>query len=644
MRCPRCHAEIEPQFKACPHCGEVITDFLRKYLAEPIDGKYEIVERLGTGGMGEVYKVRHKFLGAMRVIKVIRPQIAGSQDANDRFLREAQLATKVHHQNVATLHDFSALPDGSHYMVWEYIEGENLAQRLRARGTLPPKTAARIIIESLHGLEAIHKAGIVHRDISPENLMLTADGVKIIDLGVAKAEEVDGGTKTGIFVGKLRYASPEQLGFLAEGEKIDGRADLYGLAIVLYEALTGRPPFDAKSPHEYVLMHSRETPAQPIEITMNLPGGAALQQILRKALESDRKKRFQNAAEFAAALEELSKSLPDPEAMKTQVSAFDAESTLRVTGTSHQMPVGDASAAATLFTPVPSSATVRTNVPIAAPAAETVRTPFPAGGEATRAAYTPPAQSSAPAPQGSGSRTAIIAIIAFVVVLAGLGGVFFMTSRNGNEQTVPQSTTQVAATSQPAQSTLDVTTTTAPPATASTATIAPPTATTAATASSTPAPAPAAATPAAPTKSEVAKAQPAPVPEKPKKEAAPSLPLLKYGDASADSSENDAALRQAREQLSGVKAIALRGSDAGLVAELSSLLKKRVTISDDADVTIEFNGTLERLGRGRKRRAATATISKHGQPFFRYELPPEEYRVGDNPAEAFARVLSDVLP
>ncbi|HEV8657035.1 MAG TPA: serine/threonine-protein kinase, partial [Thermoanaerobaculia bacterium] len=241
FHCIRCKAEIDRNFKACPHCGEPVTEFLRRYADEPVDGKYKIVDRLGAGGMGEVYKVTHTFLGATRVIKVIRPQISESRDAHDRFLREARAATKVQHPNVATLHDFSALPDGSHYMVWEYIEGENLAQRIRARGTLPPRYAVALTIQALHGLEAIHRAGIVHRDISPENLMITREAggeerVRIIDMGVAKVEDsTDSATRAGVFVGKLRYASPEHLGFLAEGQKIDGRADLYSLAMVLYE-------------------------------------------------------------------------------------------------------------------------------------------------------------------------------------------------------------------------------------------------------------------------------------------------------------------------------------------------------------------------------------------------------------------------
>src|SRR5438105_7055851 len=276
--CIRCGAQIDRAFKACPHCGEPLTDFLREYADKPIDGKYRIVQRLGIGGMGEVFKVEHTFLGSIRVVKIIRAQISSSSDAHERFLREAQLATKVQHPNVATLHDFSALPDGSHYMVWEFIDGENLAQVIRRRGVLAPVHAVRLTIQALNGLEAIHRAGIIHRDISPENLMITRDErgnerVKIIDLGVAKTDEGDyAATRTGIFVGKLRYSSPEQLGFLAEGEKIDGRADLYSLAIVLYEMLTGRPPFEATSPHQYLLHHSQDSAAQSLDIE-KAPGG-----------------------------------------------------------------------------------------------------------------------------------------------------------------------------------------------------------------------------------------------------------------------------------------------------------------------------------------------------------------------------------
>jgi serine/threonine-protein kinase len=282
--------------------------------------------------MGEIYKATHTLLGAPRVIKVIHARIAGRDDAKDRFFREARIATKVQHQNVATLFDFAALPDGSHYMVWEFIDGENLAQRLRTRGTLPPRQALKIALQALHGLEAIHRAGIIHRDISPENLMITPDDtVKIIDLGVAKLEDPDAvtQTRTGIFVGKLRYASPEQLGFLPEGEKVDGRADLYAIAMVIVELLTGRPPYEAKSPHEYFLHHAREVPTSTVELPPNFPGGAALVDVLQKALSRNRDDRYATAHEFAVALEGILIKLPDPVVTATQAIPLDGDATWR---------------------------------------------------------------------------------------------------------------------------------------------------------------------------------------------------------------------------------------------------------------------------------------------------------------------------
>src|SRR5258708_3292693 len=265
--CIHCRAEIDSKFKACPHCGEPITDFLRRHLEEPLDGKYQILGKLGVGGMGEVYKALHVHLNALRVLKLMRANIANDPGSHERFLREARLATRIHHPNVAALFDFSTLGDDAHYMVWEYIEGINLHELIVEKGPLSPRYAARLAIQALHGLDAIHRAGIVHRDISPENLMITRDEegeehVKIIDLGIAKQskEEGDTRTKTGMFVGKWKYCSPEHLGMLPAGERIDGRADLYSFGIVLYEMLTGVPPFQADTPHRFVMMHASVPP------------------------------------------------------------------------------------------------------------------------------------------------------------------------------------------------------------------------------------------------------------------------------------------------------------------------------------------------------------------------------------------------
>ena len=623
--CIRCKAEIDRNYKACPHCGEPVTEFLRRYSDEPVDGKYKIVERLGTGGMGEVYKVTHTFLGATRVIKVIRPQISESTDAHERFLREARAATKVQHPNVATLHDFSALPDGSHYMVWEYIDGENLAQRIRTRGTLPPRYAVQLAIEALHGLEAIHRAGIIHRDISRENLMITREPggeerVKVIDMGVAKVDDsTDNATRAGVFVGKLRYASPEHLGFLKEGERIDARADLYSMAMVLYEMLTGRPPFEATSPHEYVMLHSRDAQFKPLDLPTDLPGGTELQAVLAKALERDRDKRYSTAREFAAALEAVEKSLPDPATLRTMnTERPDADDTWRVTPLPKQRDTLHRS-------------TLRTGIEDAGP---TVRTPLPG---------ILPDDSPVIARQESNSLGAIVIVVGIVIVAAIAIAVVML--RRPQEPATSTTTTIAAQTPAPApakpQANIDVvspapitvTTTQAPPPVL----IQPATTTTQITKTVPP-----------PVR------KPSPAVEKPKKpepvrEPEPEKPApvtVRAYIEGGDSDVNDRALSDLRQQLQGVTRIAVHANNAEMLKGLTDRLKKDVSslnVADGADTSVDFNGVLDHIGRGKKRRSAQATVSKNGRVIFRYEMPPEEYRVGDTPAEAFARVLVDAL-
>lgn len=338
--CISCKSSIESRFKACPFCGEPITDFLRLYLEQPIDGKYQILSRLGIGGMGEVYKVVHTHLNQIRVIKLMRPNIMKEEGAQERFLREARLATRINHPNVAALYDFSGLPDGSFYMVWEFIDGTNLGDLIRGRGCLSPRYTARLAAQALAGLEAIHRQGVVHRDISPENIMITKDEdgeekVKLIDLGIAKqvGELGDDKTKTGMFVGKWKYCSPEHLGMLKEGEKIDGRADLYSFGIVMYEMLTGTPPFQADSPHRYLLLHATTTPPPLAEANPSTRASAELEEIIFKALEKERGNRFASAREFAKRLESIIPSLEDTAATPIAAGSDEAPTGELVLGT-----------------------------------------------------------------------------------------------------------------------------------------------------------------------------------------------------------------------------------------------------------------------------------------------------------------------
>ena len=376
--CIACKREIDPSGRNCPHCGEPITDFLRTYMVELIDGKYRIIERLGRGGMGEVYKVLHTRLGAIRVIKTMRPHLMEDQSLHERFLREAKLATRIQHQNVAVLHDFSQLADNSLYMVWEYIEGTNLATMVRREGRLKPRVAIDIAIQTLHGLEAIHEAGIIHRDISPENIMVFREPsgalrVKVIDLGIAKSEAVDGAvTRTGMFVGKWKYASPEHLGFLPEGQGIDGRADLFSFGIVLYEMLSGRAPYEATTPGQYFILHSKETPNPVTLHNLSFPEAPGLEKILARALEKDREQRYPTAKEFAKALSVLLAKLEETDLEPTAVFQSTTGSTLPQTA---------AGIDSTAPIPRPKPAPTQAQAPVLAPTvveAKTAAAPPPA--------------------------------------------------------------------------------------------------------------------------------------------------------------------------------------------------------------------------------------------------------------------------
>jgi serine/threonine-protein kinase len=305
--CPRCGAALAADTRFCPSCGAPTAPRLSP--GQILDGKYEILDKIGEGGMGEVYRARHVHLDEIRIIKVTKPDALGEGPEPRRFQQEARMAAQVRHGNVAALHDFARLPDGSFYMVWEYIDGVTLEERLRANGPMPPAIAIDVARQILAGLAAIHAQGIVHRDISPDNIMIRErpGGVleaKIIDLGIAKrvaAESVQM-TGTGLFLGKLKYCSPEQVGSLSGNQAVDGRSDLYSFGVVLYEMLTGRAPFEAQTPEGYLGKHLHEAPP-PLD-TSRLPAaiGAPLSGVVRKALEKSREKRFSTAADFSEAL------------------------------------------------------------------------------------------------------------------------------------------------------------------------------------------------------------------------------------------------------------------------------------------------------------------------------------------------------
>jgi serine/threonine-protein kinase len=273
-----------------------------------LEGKYEVIAKIREGGMGAIYKVRHRLLNELRVIKVMRPEVAQSSEQRKRFLREAQTATRLRHTNIVAFHDFFIDDEDTAYMVMEYIEGINLRDMVRDCGPFPISLALDLSRQCLSAFDYLHRKGVVHRDVSPDNIMMTReeDGAvraKLIDLGIAKIaqakEELTGADE---FIGKLRYSSPEQLTLSG---KIDGRSDLFSFGIVLYEILTGVRPYGGETIHEIV---ANRVNAPPLPFEESDPKGRlspAVREAVLKALRTKPEERYQTAAEFSKRLETL---------------------------------------------------------------------------------------------------------------------------------------------------------------------------------------------------------------------------------------------------------------------------------------------------------------------------------------------------
>lgn len=290
--------------------------------------------------MGAVFKAREVSSGSVVVLKTLRPQLGDDETARRRFFREGEMARGLSHPNLAAFHDLVEASGGVFYMVLELIDGANLVDLLDEGGPLPVLAALDVAAQAADGLAHLHAHGILHRDVSPENLMVTRDAaggarVKIIDLGVAKARDAEGLTTTGIFVGKLRYGSPEQLGALPKGESLDGRSDVYALGCVLYQLLTGVPPFDAETPQGYLRAHLFTGPRS---FEKSDPEGRvpeAVRDVVLRALARRREERFPDALAFAAALRDVRARTAEETARRTgrprgEVEALATEALLGV--------------------------------------------------------------------------------------------------------------------------------------------------------------------------------------------------------------------------------------------------------------------------------------------------------------------------
>jgi eukaryotic-like serine/threonine-protein kinase len=281
---------VTPPASASASQGEQLVGTL---LAE----RYEIIALLGQGGMGAVYKARDSELDRLVAIKLIRPDLASNPEVLRRFKQELILAREVTHRNVIRIFDLGQAK-GFKFITMEFVEGRDLRAVLRERGKLPPEEAVRIILQVCRALESAHAAGVVHRDLKPQNIMLDAkDRVYVMDFGIAHSLETPGMTQTGALMGTPEYMSPEQ----AKGIKVDARSDLFALGIIFYELLTGISPYKADNALAMLLKRTQERPQPPGELDSTIP--KPVSDIVMRCLEIEPDKRFASAREIEQQLE-----------------------------------------------------------------------------------------------------------------------------------------------------------------------------------------------------------------------------------------------------------------------------------------------------------------------------------------------------
>ena len=275
-----------------------------------LQGQFQILQKIGSGGMGSVYKALQPAMNRMVAIKILHPKLASRKDLVSRFRREARAMSHLTHPNTVKVYLYGELEDGSLYIVMEYLEGKNLNQTVRSEGPMSIERGLPILIQACNALDEAHRAGIIHRDLKPENIFVTSQGgmkdfAKVLDFGLAKVTEREmrpGSiilTQEGMVFGTPEFMSPEQ----AQGKTLTPGSDIYSLAVILYEVLTGKLPFDAKNPMEFIQLH---VTTKPKPINERVPGRTfppLLWMVLSKALEKKSDDRYQSAAEFAHALQ-----------------------------------------------------------------------------------------------------------------------------------------------------------------------------------------------------------------------------------------------------------------------------------------------------------------------------------------------------
>jgi len=320
ITCPKCRSENTNTARFCADCGTRLglpetppQASATRTLETPREifgrgtlfaGRYEVIEALGVGGMGEVYRVEDKKVGQEVALKLIKPEIATNKKTIERFRHELKTARMISHRNVCRMFDLGE-EKGTYFITMEYIAGEDLKSFLRRSKQLALGTAISIAKQICEGLTEAHHLGVVHRDLKPGNIMIDKNGnARIMDFGIARSLEAKGMTGEAMIAGTPEYMSPEQV----EGKEVEQRSDIYSLGILLYEMMTGRVPFEGDTPFAIGVKHKSEIPKDPKKINALIQED--LSQLILKCLAKDKEKRYQDAADLHTELERIEQGLP----------------------------------------------------------------------------------------------------------------------------------------------------------------------------------------------------------------------------------------------------------------------------------------------------------------------------------------------
>jgi serine/threonine protein kinase/Tfp pilus assembly protein PilF len=318
VKCPKCQIDNPDTQRFCGDCGTQLpvsedipipTQTIEAPKEELTTGstfarRYQIIEELGRGGMGKVYKANDIDVKEKVAIKLIKPEISTDKNTIERFQNELKFARKIRHKNVCQMYDLNK-EEGTYYISMEYVEGENLRNMIRMSGQLGIGTAISVAKQVCAGLHEAHKIGVIHRDLKPSNIMIDREGnVRIMDFGIARSLKEKGITGAGVMIGTPEYMSPEQV----EGRDTDQRSDIYSLGAILYEMVTGRVPFEGDTALAIAVKQKTEKPKDPKEFNTQLPED--LSSLILKCLEKDKNNRYQNAEELRLGLENIEQSIP----------------------------------------------------------------------------------------------------------------------------------------------------------------------------------------------------------------------------------------------------------------------------------------------------------------------------------------------